>query len=295
MRPEGGFCPWPAPAKVNLFLHVLNRRPDGYHQLATAFQFLDWGDTVWLASREDGLCLREDDNHQLPSEDLSVRAARLLAQAACPGKGVTIRLEKRIPLGAGLGGGSSDAATVLLALNHMWRLHWDTARLAELGLLLGADVPVFVHGQAAWAFGVGELLFPDAFAQGWTVVLVPPVPVATNLVFQAWDASRQPALTRNMEYHSIKGFPSPPEDNDCLEVTSRLYPDVGRTWKWLRIFGRARMSGTGGAVFAVFETRAGAERIACMAQNQLGPLGVEVILARLCNRSSLHQASVSCS
>ena len=290
MAPEADFQPWPAPAKVNLFLHILERRSDGYHELATAFQFLDWGDTVWLALREDGLCLREDGNHELPAEDLSVRAARLLAQAASMNKGVTIRLEKRIPLGCGLGGGSSDAATVLLALNRLWRLDWGLDRLAALGLALGADVPVFVRGQAAWAFGVGERLRPEDFPQGWAVVLMPPCMVSTARVFQAWDACLQPSLTKRMGYHSMKGFQSLPWDNHCLDITSRLYPDVAWIWEWLGQHGRARMSGTGGAVFAVFQEEREACRVARMAKNQLGARGVQVVHARLCNLSPLHRA-----
>ncbi len=271
-------------------MHILERRPDGYHELATAFQFLDWGDTVWLALREDGLCLRDDGNHQLPAEDLSVRAARLLAQAAGIKKGVTIRLEKRIPSGSGLGGGSSDAATVLLALNRLWRVGWSLGDLAELGLVLGADVPVFVRGQAAWACGVGECLYPEDFPQGWAVVLMPPCLVSTALVFQAWDACSLPSLTKVMEYHSIKGFQSLPQDNHCLDITRRLYPDVGRVWEWLSSHAPARMSGTGGAVFAVFPKAAEACRVACMARNQLGGRGVQVVRARVRNLSPLHRA-----
>lgn len=290
---EAGFCPWPAPAKVNLFLRILGQRADGYHELATAFQFLDWGDTVWLALREDGLCLRDDDNHQLPAEDLSVRAAHLLAEAAGVRQGVRILLEKRIPAGAGLGGGSSDAATVLVALNRLWHVHWSMDRLAALGLELGADVPVFVRGQAAWAFGVGEKLFPADFAMGWAVVLVPPCMVATGRVFGAWDVCHRHILTKNMEYHSIRNFPSPPVDNHCLDVTRQLYADVDQVWRWLEMHGSARMSGTGGALFAVFEGAVQAQRMACAAQRQLGARGVQVVVARLCNRSPLYRLGVA--
>ncbi len=250
---EDGMQHWPAPAKLNLFLHVLGRRPDGYHLLQTCFQFVDLCDDVGLRVRADGRIERQAGPEGVPAAaDLTVRAATALQMAAgCP-LGVDIQVTKRIPIGGGLGGGSSDAATVLVALNRLWNLSWSTQRLADLGLSLGADVPVFVHGRAAWAEGVGErllpLLPPRAPPQTIYLILKPNVSVATASVFQ------DPELTRNSLPITIDGFLASGGRNDCEPVVRRRYPEVSSALGFLSKFGRARMTGTGACVFLDCET-----------------------------------------
>lgn len=244
---------WPAPAKLNLFLHVLGRRPDGYHLLQTCFQFVDLCDDVGLRVRADGRIQRLSGAEGVPPEaDLSVRAAAALQKAAgCP-LGADIRVIKRIPMGGGLGGGSSDAATTLVVLNRLWKLSWTTQQLADLGLTLGADVPVFVHGRAAWAEGVGEhlvpLLPPRAPPQTMYLILKPNVSVGTASVFQ------DPELTRNSTPITINGFLASGGRNDCEPVVRRRYPEVASALDFLSKFGRARMTGTGACVFLDCET-----------------------------------------
>ncbi len=245
--------PFPAPAKLNLFLHVIGRRADGYHLLQSVFRFVDHADTVWLGVREDGHICRLQDIPGVPAErDLTVRAARLLQQESGCMLGVDIRLEKRLPMGGGLGGGSSDAATVLLGLNHLWGLGLSRRRLQELGLRLGADVPVFVFGQSAFAEGVGEELTPVALPPAWYVVLVPPVSVATADVFSASE------LTRNTPPIKIADFLSGAGRNDLQPVVVKEYPEVARHLDWLGRFGEARMTGSGACVFLAVEDEAGA-------------------------------------
>jgi 4-diphosphocytidyl-2-C-methyl-D-erythritol kinase len=235
---------YPAPAKLNLFLHVLGRRPDGYHLLQTVFRLIDKGDRVWLGLREDGRIVRLVDLPGVPeAEDLTVRAARVLqAHTGCR-LGVDIRLEKNLPLGGGLGGGSSDAATVLLALNRLWALDLSRASLQELALQLGADVPFFVFGESAFAEGVGEKLAPVALPPAWYVVLTPPVSVATTRVFAA------PELTRNTPPIKIPDFLAGAGHNDLEPVVASNYPDVARYLAWLGRHGNARMTGSGACVF----------------------------------------------
>lgn len=247
---------FPAPAKLNLFLHVTGRRADGYHLLQSVFRFIDYGDTVWLGVRQDGEIRRLQDIPGVPAEqDLTVRAAKLLQQeGGCP-LGADIRLEKRLPMGGGLGGGSSDAATALLALNHLWDLGLPRRKLQELALQLGADVPVFVFGQAAFAEGVGEKLTPISLAPAWYVVLIPPVAVATAGVFAA------PELTRNTPPIKIADFLSGAGRNDLQPVVVKEYPEVARHLDWLGRFGEARMTGSGACVFLAVENEAGAHAI----------------------------------
>lgn len=240
----GELKPFPAPAKLNLFLHVTGRRADGYHLLQSVFRFVDYGDTVWLRPREDGQIRRLEDIPGVPeAEDMTVRAARLLQQEARCALGADIRLEKRLPMGGGLGGGSSDAATVLLGLNRLWGLGLPRLRLQELALRLGADVPVFVFGQSAFAEGVGEVLTPAALPPAWYVVLIPPVSVATAGVFAA------PELTRNTPPIKIADFLSGVGRNDLQPVVEKKYPEVARYLAWLDKFGDARMTGSGACVF----------------------------------------------
>ena len=239
---------WPAPAKLNLFLHIVGRRPDGYHELQTCFQFVDLCDDIHIGVRSDGAIRRLRGAAGVSSEeDLCVRAARALQAASGCTLGATIDVVKRIPMGAGLGGGSSDAATCLVALNRLWGLNLPTARLAELGLKLGADVPVFVHGRAAWAEGVGERLTPlfppQAPPEVNYLILKPKVFVSTAEVFQ------DPELTRNSAPITINGFLASGGRNDCLDVVRRRYPEVARALDWLSLFGHARLTGTGACVF----------------------------------------------
>ena len=245
--------PWPAPAKLNLFLHIVGRRPDGYHELQTVFQFVDLCDEITIELRADGRIRRMAEIAGVPEDaDLCVRAARALqAAAACP-LGADIGVLKHIPMGAGLGGGSSDAATCLVALNHLWQLHWPLDDLAALGLKLGADVPVFVRGRAAWAEGIGErltLLYgPLAPIETNYLILKPNVGVGTAEVFQ------DPELTRNSVPITIHGFLASGGRNDCLRVVRRRYPEVARALDWLSGFGLARLTGTGACVFLAVES-----------------------------------------
>jgi 4-diphosphocytidyl-2-C-methyl-D-erythritol kinase len=248
-----GELPWPAPAKLNLFLHILGRRPDGYHELQTCFQFVDLCDDIHVRVRLDGAIRRLRGADGVAEDaDLCVRAARALQTAASCHLGADLDVVKRIPMGAGLGGGSSDAATCLVALNRLWGLDWPAARLAALGLTLGADVPVFVHGRAAWAEGVGDRLTPlnPPFAprEDNYLILKPKVFVSTAAVFQ------DPELTRNSPAITIHGFLASGGRNDCWNVVRRRFPDVARAFDWLSQFGTARLTGTGACVFLACES-----------------------------------------
>jgi 4-diphosphocytidyl-2-C-methyl-D-erythritol kinase len=245
--------PWPAPAKLNLFLHILGRRPDGYHELQTCFQFVDLCDEITIEPRADGAIRRTVEIAGIPpSADLCMRAAAALKEASACRLGADIGLKKRSPVGGGLGGGSSDAATCLVALNRLWGLDWPPEKLAALGLKLGADVPVFVHGRASWAEGVGERLTPlyPPLAPPETnyLILKPNVSVSTAEVFQ------DPELTRNSPPITIHGFLASGGRNDCLSVVRRRYPEVAHALDWLSLFGSARLTGTGACVFLACET-----------------------------------------
>lgn len=247
---------WPAPAKLNLFLHVLGRRPDAYHELQTGFQFLDWGDELRFEPLAENRTVRTGWAEVPEGRDLVARAARLLRDQTGRGAGVSIHLDKRLPVGGGLGGGSSDAATTLVALNRLWDAGLNEDELCRLGLDLGADVPVFVRGQAAIAGGVGEQLHPVAWPECYYVVVDPGVPVSTRSVFE--DAE----LTRNSAPTTIAGLLARGGRNDCEPVVRRAYPEVARALDWLGQHGDARMTGTGGCLFAAFDARADAEAVA---------------------------------
>ena len=234
---------WPAPAKLNLCLHIIGRRDDGFHDLQTIFQLLDHGDELRFHIRDDGLIRREPLADGLPIEDLSVRAARCLQEATGTEAGVDIEVVKKVPVGSGLGGGSSDAATTLLALNRLWRLELDTKTLNKLGLSIGADVPAFVGGRSAYAEGTGERLSPLDLPGRWYCVLVPPVRVLTARIFN------DPELTRDTPRRTIPGLLTGEVRNDLEPVTCRQYPIVGRCLQWLRGFGDARMTGSGSGLF----------------------------------------------
>lgn len=268
---------WPAPGKLNLFLHVVGRRPDGYHNLQTIFQFIDRCDELHFTVRRDGQIRLLSPLPGVPEErDLTVRAARLLQEARGTRLGADIRVEKRLPMGGGLGGGSSDAATTLVALNRLWGLALSEDRLAELSLRLGADVPVFVRGHAAWAEGVGERLVPVNLEEPWYVVIEPPVTVPTAAVFGAAE------LTRNSAPVTIRDFLSGLCRNDCEVVVFARYPEIAEARRWLAAFGAARLTGTGACVFAPFAE----EEIAREVLGQL-PAGWRGFVAKGLNRSPL--------
>ena len=244
-----------APAKLNLFLHVTGRRPDGYHLLQTVFQLLDFGDTLHFETRSDGIIRRTTSIPDVPeSSDLIVRAAHLLRDAVCSKSGVenlgiNIAIEKRLPMGGGLGGGSSDAATTLMALNHLWQTGLSRTELMALGLRLGADVPFFLFGQNAFAEGVGEALQAVATPDCWYVVIEPGVSAPTAAIFS------DPELTRNTKPVKITDFPQAPTsfgENDLQIVASRLFPPIAQAIGWLGQFGEARMTGSGSCVFCAF-------------------------------------------
>jgi len=263
----GGETQWPAPAKLNLFLHVTGRRADGYHELQTLFQLIDLNDTVSLSVTDDGRIERPAGPVGVdPDSDLTVRAARALQAATGCRAGASIRIAKRIPMGGGLGGGSSDAATVLLALNHLWGCGLPVDELARLGLPLGADVPVFVRGSSAWAEGVGEQLVPVELPERWYVVIHPGVAVPTRDVFQS------PELTRNTPIITIRAFFGPEGSsgsrNDCEPVVRARYPEVADALSWLGNFAPARLTGTGSCIFAAFGSAMDAERVAARAPDR---------------------------
>ncbi len=275
-----------SPAKLNLFLLVTGRRDDGYHTLQTLFQLLDYGDTLHF-SASDALTLTPELPGVPNDSNLIIRAARLLQTHTGCRKGAAIVLDKRLPLGGGIGGGSSNAATTLLALNHLWDLHLPLAELAALGLQLGADVPVFVHGNTAWAEGVGERLQPVAQPSRNYLILVPPCAVSTAQIFS------DPALTRNSSPLTIRAFLRDGGRNDCEPVTKRLYPEVQNALDALSRFAPAQMTGTGACVFAAIESSDGddrqAEQVMQHVLQQL-PTNFRGFVARGVNRSPVHIA-----
>ena len=278
----GAETQWPAPAKLNLFLHVTGRRPDGYHELQTLFQLIDLSDTVSLSVTDDGRIERPAGPAGVdPDSDLTVRAAKALQAATGCRAGASIRIAKRIPMGGGLGGGSSDAATVLLALNHLWGCGLPVDELARLGLPLGADVPVFVRGSSAWAEGVGEQLVPVELPERWYVVIHPGVAVPTRDVFQS------PELTRNTPVITIRAFFGPEGSsgsrNDCEPVVRARYPEVADALSWLGNFAPARLTGTGSCIFAAFGSAIDAERVAARAPDRW-----RAFVARGLNVSPVH-------
>ena len=257
-RAEGSLeTHWPAPAKLNLFLHVTGRRADGFHDLQTLFQLIDLCDDIAITVREDGRIERTAGPAGVPPDlDLVVRAARALKDATSTPLGASIRVTKRIPMGGGLGGGSSDAATTLLALNKLWSTGLTPDGLARIGLTLGSDVPVFVAGSSAWAEGRGERLQPVELPERWFVVVHPRVHVPTAQVFQA------PELTRNSPQITMRAVFPDGGRNDCESVVRAQFPEVADALDWLSQHGRARLTGTGACVFTDFARAADAERVA---------------------------------
>lgn len=254
------FQDFPAPAKLNLLLHVVGKRPDGYHLLETVFRFVDFSDTVSLALRDDGRIVLETPIAGVdPGQDLTVRAARLLQVHAQCGLGVAIRLDKKIPMGGGLGGGSSDAATVLLALNRMWGLNLPRATLQELGLKLGADVPVFIFGRSALATGVGEKLNEIKLKPAWYVVIHPQVQVPTGKVFQNFS---QEVLTEVGVVGIMRILETTQQRrNDLQNVVSNMYPAVNEVLTELRKYGSPLMTGSGSCVFLECQSKDEADKV----------------------------------
>ncbi|UNG17710.1 4-(cytidine 5'-diphospho)-2-C-methyl-D-erythritol kinase [Stutzerimonas zhaodongensis] len=269
----------PAPAKLNLMLHILGRRADGYHELQTLFQFLDYGDELTFRPRADGQIRLHTD---LPGVDhdsnLIVRAARLLQTRSGCAQGADIELSKHLPMGGGIGGGSSDAATTLLGLDHLWQTHLGEDTLAEIGLALGADVPVFVRGRAAFAEGVGERLQPVELNEPWYLVIAPQVSVSTAEIFS------DPELTRNTPAITVRSLLAGGGHNDCQPVVERRYPEVRNALCLLNKFVPARMTGTGACVFGSFPNKGEADRVC----RQL-PADLPAFVAQGRNISMLHR------
>jgi 4-diphosphocytidyl-2-C-methyl-D-erythritol kinase len=277
----GDWTVWPAPAKLNLFLRITGRRADGYHELQTVFRLLDWGDELRLRVREDGQVARAGGPAGVPADqDLAVRAARLLKEHSGCALGVDIALDKRIPMGGGLGGGSSDAASVLVGLNELWGTGLDEDALAELGRQLGADVPVFVRGRSAWASGIGERLRPIRLPRRWYVVLDPHEPVSTPALFQAAE------LTRDAAPATISSFVSGKTTENAFEPVVRArHPRVADALDWLGRHGRAQLSGSGGCVFLESASR---EQLEAVVRDC--PARFTAQLAEGVGRSPLHVA-----
>lgn len=274
-----GWSSWPAPAKLNLFLRITGRREDGYHALQTVFRLLAWGDTIRIRVRDDGAINRIGDSAPgvAATDDLVVRAAKLLQSESKIRKGADISVEKRIPAGGGFGGGSSDAATVLRVLDHLWGLGLGVERLAELGLRLGADVPVFVHGRNAWAEGVGERLVPIEVGPAWYLLAAPAIHVSTRELFQT------PELTRNAAPATISDFVSGAVLGNAFEPVLRCRePAVEAMFALLSRVGTPRLTGSGGGCFVEFATRESAE-----AAFAALPAGVDAWIASGAARSPL--------
>ena len=279
---DAAWTVWPAPAKLNLFLRVTGRRPDGYHALQTVFQLLKWGDTIRLRVRQDGLVERiGTPSYGVPAEkDITVRAARALQRAAGSPLGVDIAVDKQIPLGGGFGGGSSDAATVLVALNHLWRLSLSVDRLAGIGLELGADVPVFVRGRNAWAEGVGEKLTAVHLPEAWYLLIDSAVHVPTHELFQS------PQLTRDQKLVKIESYVSGSLLENAFEpVVRQLQPRIDRVFESMARFGKVALTGTGGGCFMRFDSK----EAACEAQVKL-PDGYRSWVVESASESPLLQA-----
>ena len=278
---------WPSPAKLNLFLYITGRRADGYHNLQTLFQFLDYGDTLSITPRHDGqLCLLTPVDGVADEDNLIIRAARQLMQAAQQsgrlpaGSGADISVEKRLPMGGGLGGGSSNAATTLVALNQLWGCHLTEDELAAIGLTLGADVPVFVRGHAAFAEGVGEILTPVFPEEKWYLVVHPGVSIPTPLIFQ------DPDLPRNTSVRSIETLLKCEFSNDCEVIARKRFREVDAALSWLLEYAPSRLTGTGACLFAEFDSESAARQVL-----EQAPEWLYGFVARGVNLSPLKQAA----
>lgn len=270
---------WPAPAKLNLCLHITGRRPDGYHNLQTLFQLLNYGDYLTIYPDPDGGLALINPLADVPDQqNLVLRAARALQQATGCSKGARISLDKRLPLGGGLGGGSSDAATTLVALNHLWGTGLSLPHLAELGLQLGADVPVFVMGETAWAEGIGERLTRVEMPENWYLVVTPNCHISTAEIFSHKD------LTRDTPNITVAAFLEQGGRNDCQELVVKSHPPVRQVIDWLNQFGAAQMTGTGASVYCAFTSAEAAQSALCILPKQW-----RGFVAQAVNTSPLHK------
>lgn len=288
---DAGWSVWPAPAKLNLFLRIVGRRADGYHALQTVFRILDWGDTISIRLRDDGRIVRHGDSAPGVAEgdDLTVRAARMLRSAANVAQGADIIIKKRIPSGGGLGGGSSDAATVLCALDRLWACDLGLEALAELGLRLGADVPVFVRGQNAWAEGLGERLTAIDLPPAWYLLVSPGVNASTTELFQAAELTRNAAAATMSDFVSDPFLQGQVLGNAFEPVLRRREPAVEAAFAALRSAGSARLTGSGSVCFVEFADRESAERALCESTRSL-PSGFTAWVAAGALRSPLLDA-----
>lgn len=269
----------PAPAKLNLFLHITGRREDGYHNLQTLFQLLDYGDQLKItANKSSQIALTSALDNVAEEDNLVVRAARALQQATNCSWGCEIQLQKRVPMGAGLGGGSSNAATTLVALNFLWQCGLSNDQLADIGRQLGADVPVFVKGNSAFAEGIGDKLTPVQLAEAWYLVVTPNIKVSTEQIFS------HPQLTRNSAPIKIRALLEAQYRNDCQAVVESLYPQVKDVLQWLQRFENPLITGTGASAFCRFNN----ESSALQAQAQV-PKQWSAFVARGSNLSTLHR------
>lgn len=270
---------FPSPAKLNLFLYITGKLPNGYHELQTLFQFLDFGDEIEIEiTTQSEIKLLNAVEGVATEENLIYRAAKLLQKQTACSQGAKIAVNKKLPMGAGLGGGSSNAATVLVALNHLWQTQLSLEQLAELGLSLGADVPIFVHGFAAFAEGVGEKLTPCKIPEKWYLVLKPDVAISTAAIFS------HPDLPRNTPKRTLTVLLQSPWLNDCEKIVKDLYPEVDECLSWLIKYAPARLTGTGACVFAEFDCKDDA-----LAAFQAMPSDYQGFVAQGQNISPLHQ------
>ncbi|MCK3657365.1 4-(cytidine 5'-diphospho)-2-C-methyl-D-erythritol kinase [Pasteurellaceae bacterium Pebbles2] len=276
---EGNRIRFPSPAKLNLFLYINAKRADGYHELQTLFQFLDYGDWLEISLRDDDkICLSPEIPHLKTEDNLIYRAAKALQQAANIQRGANIHLDKILPMGGGVGGGSSNAATALVALNYLWQAQLSQAQLMEIGVKLGADVPIFIDGHAAFAEGVGEKITPCEPDEKWYVVLKPDISISTAVVFQ------DPNLPRNTPKKPLSTLLTEKYTNDCEKVVRNHYPEVEEVLSWLLKYAPARLTGTGACVFAEFNSEQAAQAVF-----NSKPTKFNGFVAKACNLSPLHR------
>lgn len=278
--PEHADLILPAPAKLNLFLHIIGRRSNGYHELQTVFQFLDYADELAFNLRDDGeIVLHTPFENVAHDDNLIVKAAHLLKQSTSNNKGVDIWINKKLPMGGGIGGGSSNAATTLLALNKLWQLDYSLDTLAILGIALGADVPVFIKGEAAFAEGIGEKLQPISPLEYWYLVARPKVNISTASIFNEPSLSRNTAIISYQQAQTIEGH------NDCQPIVLSKYPEVANVYKCMQGLGIPKLTGTGACLFCSFPSKEKAEH----AQQRLAEQSISSFIAKAANRSLLHR------
>lgn len=271
---------FPSPAKLNLFLHITGRRTDGYHNLQTVFQFLDYGDEIsFQKTDENTIELLTPIKGVAVEDNLIIKAAKALVSKSSKNSGVKISIQKRLPMGGGLGGGSSNAATTLVVLNKLWQCHCSVDELAKIGLSLGADVPIFVRGYAAFAEGIGEIITPCAPQEPWYLVTCPNVSISTQLIFN------HPDLPRDTLPINIDNLDLSVNKNDCQNLVIKHYPEVAKLMAWLLEYAPSKMTGTGACLFSQFDSYEDAKQV-----QQLLPYNVQSFIAKGCNESPLMTA-----